>query len=310
MKRIIALLCAVLAFSAGSLKAEEAEAADFVLSKQFNYTDFQNLSASNAFKVELVQDEKWSVAVEYSDYLEEYLDVTVSGGTLRLGLKTLPRSVQNSRKYKNGAVLKATVHMPRLVKLSLSGASKLWQEGIFTLSGEEDFRMDVSGASLVENVRVEARKARLTISGAAKCHSFEGKFYQLYLNVSGAGKSEVKASADDWDVVLSGSAHAELRGEKCQTMDIESSGASKASVDVPSGVLHYEGSGASDLSALDAPAREARVELSGASSCRIAVKESLDVEASGASVCRYKAVDGAPLKTHFDVSRGSKLISL
>lgn len=38
--------------------------------------------------------------------------------------------------------------------------------------------------------------------------------------------------------------------------------------------------------------------------------DSLDVEASGASVCRYKALNGAPLKTKFDVSRGSKLISM
>jgi hypothetical protein len=312
MKRIIALLCAVLALSAGSLKATEteSEAADVVRTQQFNYKDFQNLSVSSSFKVNLVQDSKWFVEVEYSDFLEEYLDVNVNGGTLKVGLKPLPRSVQNSRRYKNGPVLKATVHMPRLVKLSMSGASKLWQEGQFKLSGDEDFRMDISGASVAENLHVDARKARLSISGAAKCPGFEGAFYQLNLNVSGAGKSDVNASADDWDVVLSGSARVELRGKACQTLDIESSGASKAEVSIPSEKLHYEGSGASDLSALDAPTREARVELSGASTCRIAVKESLGVEASGASVCRYKAIDGAALKTRFEIARGSKLVSL
>ena len=311
MKKAIALLCAVLAFSAGVLKAEETEAtAVAVLSKQFNYKDFQNLSASNSFKVNLVQDNQWLVEVEYSDFLEEYLDVTMNGGTLRLGLKPLPRSIQNSRKYKDGAVLKATVHMPKLMKLSLSGASRLWQEGHFTLTGEEEFRMEVSGASVAENMHVDARKARLGVGGAAKCESFEGGFNQLYLNASGAGRCQIKATAEDWNVVLSGSAHAELRGSECQTMYIESSGASKAELAVPSSKLHYEGSGSSDLYAMDAPAINAKVELSGASSCRIAVRESLDVEASGASVCRYKALNGAPLKTKFDVSRGSKLISM
>lgn len=310
MKKVIALLCAVLAFSAGVLNAEETEATVSVLSKQFNYKDFQNLSASNSFKVNLVQDNQWLVEVEYSDFLEEYLDVTVSGGTLRLGLKPLPRSLQNSRKYKDGPVLKATVHMPKLVKLSLSGASRLWQEGRFTLMGEDEFRMEISGASVAENMYVDARKARLSVSGAAKCYSFEGNFNHLYLNASGAGKSQMKVTAEDWKVVLSGSAHAELRGSECQTMDIESSGASKAELAVPSVMLHYEGSGASDLYAMDAPAINARVDLSGASSCRVAVRESLDVEASGASVCRYKAIGGAPLKTKFDIDRGSKLISM
>ncbi|MBR5063374.1 MAG: DUF2807 domain-containing protein, partial [Bacteroidales bacterium] len=124
MKKIIALLFAALAFSAVGLHAEEAEEAATVLSKQYSYKDFQALSVGNSFKVTLVQDSKWSVEVEYSDYLEKFLDVDVRAGTLRIALKELPRSVQNSRKYKDGPVLKATVHMPRLTRLSLSGASK------------------------------------------------------------------------------------------------------------------------------------------------------------------------------------------
>ena len=310
MKKVIALLFALMAFSAVGLNAEEIEAADAVLSKQYSFKDFQALSISNSFQVNLVQDSKWSVEVEYSDFLEEYLDVNVNGGTLRLGLKQLPRSVQNSRSYKNGPVLRATVHMPHLVKLSLSGASKLWQDGKFTLSDEEIFRMDLSGASVAENIVVDANKARLTMSGASKCNSFEGSFYQLYMNLSGAARSTVEAKAEDWDVVLSGSAHADLRGPECRTLDIESSGASKADVTVASAALQYEGSGSSDLYAMDAPTGKAKIELSGASSARVAVKESIEVEASGASTCRYKAVDGAPLKTKFDISRGSRVVSL
>ena len=310
MKRIIALLFAALAFSAVGMHAEETEATASVLSKQFSYKDFQGLSVGNSFKVSLVQDDKWSVEVEYSDFLEPYLDVVVKAGTLRIGLKELPRSVRNSRRYKDGPVLRATVHMPRLTKLSLSGASKCWQEGRFSLPGEEEFRMDLSGAAMAENVAVDAHRASLFMSGAAKCESFDGKFYRVRMDLSGASRGTFDIVAEDWDVILSGSAHADLRGPECKTLDIESSGASKADVAVLSDSLQYEGSGSSDLHALDAPTRKARIDLSGASSARVAVKESIEVEASGASTCRYKAVDGAALKTTFDISRGSRVVSL
>ncbi len=310
MKKVIALLFALMAFSVVGLKAEEAEEAAAVLTKQYSFKDFQALSAGHSFKVTVVQDEKWSVEVEYSDFLERYLDVAVNAGTLRLTLKDLPRSVQQSRKYRNGAVLRATVHMPRLTRLSLSGATKYWQEGRFSLSDEEEFRMEVSGASVAENVAVDAYKARLGMSGASKCNSFEGSFYQARINLSGASRGSFDIKAEDWDVVLSGSANVDLRGPSCRTLDIESSGASKADVAVLSDALQYEGSGSSDLHALDAPTRKAKIEISGASSARVAVRESLEVEASGASTCRYKAVDNAALKTKFDVSRGSRVASL
>ena len=90
MKKIIALLFAALAFSAVGLRAEEAEEAATVLSKQYSYKDFQALSVGNSFKVTLVQDSKWSVEVEYSDFLEQYLDVEVRAGTLRIALRSFP----------------------------------------------------------------------------------------------------------------------------------------------------------------------------------------------------------------------------
>lgn len=306
MKKIITLLFAVLALSAGGLKAEEADAAVAVLSKQYAYKDFQGLSASSTFQVTLVQDSKWYVEVEYSDFLGDYLDVTNRGGILHLGLKPLPRSIQNSRKYKDGHVLRATVHMPVLTRLNLSGVSRLQQEGRFS-NPDGEFRMDVSGAAKMDDLAVDARIARIVMSGAAHCNSLEGTFYQIKMNVSGAAKVKVDAAAEDWDVVLSGSANVNLRGPECKTMDIESSGASRADISVASGSLQYEGSGASNLYALDAPARKAKVELSGASNCRIAVKESLDAETSGSSTCRYKAVDGAAIKTNF---RGAKIVTL
>ena len=309
MKKFFAFLFAALALSASGIQATEPSEAVSVLTKKYDFKDFQSLSVSYTFKVDLVQDNDWSVEVEYSDFMEEYLDITAGGGTLHLGVKSIPRSLQNSRKFKDGPVLRATVHMPRLTRLAMSGASKLVQEGRFSLT-DEDFRLDLSGASSADNLAVDARKARLVMSGASKLGSLKGSFYQVNMGLSGAARAYCDAAAEDWDITLSGSAHVELNGADCQTLDIESSGASKADVYIPSGSLQYEGTGASNLNALDAPTRKAKIELSGSSSCRVAVKESIEVEASGASTCRYKAVDDAPLRTKFDSSRGSRIVSL
>lgn len=297
-------MCAVLALSLGSALAAESQ----TLTKKYDFKDFEALSASGSFQVNLVQDSKWLVEVEYSDFLEEYLDVKVSGDMLHLGLKNLPRSVRESRQYKNGPTLKATVHMPRLNKLSMSGATKLWQQGSFVC--KEDFRLDMSGASKVENLSVRAQKARLVLSGSSKNIHMEGSFQQVSLDASGASKCYIKADANQWDVSLSGSAYSQMSGAACQTLTLENSGAAKTDVSIPSETLKYEGTGASSLRAEEAVTGHAVIDLSGASSCRISVKESLEVEATGASECRYKAVGDKPIQTKLNMSRGTKIVSM
>jgi len=309
MKKFFAVLCALTAISVMGLKAEEAGKDAEVLTKTYDLTDFHGVAAGDSFNVNLVQDSEWIVELEYSDFLEKYIDVKVKDGVLRLYLKDLPSSLRNSRQYKDGKVLSATIHMPDLDRLYLSGAAKLWQDGKFSVP-DKDFRLELSGASSADNLKIDARSARLAISGASKCKSLQGAFEKVKMEVSGAAKCEINADADDWDVVISGSGMVEMGGAECNTIDIETSGAAKAKVYVPSALLRYEGTGASAMNAVDAPTTAAKVELSGASSCRVAVKESLDVEASGASACRYKALNGGLLHSKFNISRGSKVSEL
>ena len=95
---------------------------------------------------------------------------------------------------------------------------------------------------------------------------------------------------------LSGAVKANLQGERCRQMSLEMSGAVKTTLAVASDVLVFEGSGASNLNALDAPAQKASVELSGTAKCQVAAEESLTVEASGVSECLYKAPAGASIE--------------
>lgn len=290
MKRILTLITALLALSVTGLHAVEnpADATPKVISKTFDFKNFQELAVGHSFQVELVQDNQWKVSIEYSDFLEPYLDVQLAGSQLKLNLKNVPQSVQRSRNYKENKVLTAKVHMPRLNKLTVSGAARLNAQGSFEPAGDT-FRLDVSGAAVVDGMAVSAPKARLAASGAAKLPSFTGQIPQVDLRMSGAAKGGFDLQADTWKVVLSGSAKATLRGAECRSVEMECSGSAGASLEVQADKLEYEGSGASSLDAEGAPAREVEIELSGASKCRVAAQESLKVEASGASTCRYKA---------------------
>ncbi len=307
MKKTITLLFALLALAPAGLRAEEnpADAKPVILSKSFDFKNFQELAVANVFQVELVQDSRWSVSIEYSDFLEPYLDVALSGSQLKLTLKNVPQSLQRSRKYKESRVLTAKVHMPRLNKLTVSGAARLDAKGTFAPAGDT-FRMDVSGAAVVDGMAVSAPKARLAVSGAAKLPLFTGQIPQVDLRMSGAAKGGFDLQADTWKVVLSGSAKATLRGAECRSVEMECSGSAGASLEVQADKLEYEGSGASSLDAEGAPAREVEIELSGASRCRVAAQESLKVEASGASTCRYKAAGKLDTRI-INASRGSSV---
>lgn len=307
MKRILTLITALLALSVTGLHAVEnpADATPKVISKTFDFKNFQELAVGHSFQVELVQDSQWKVSIEYSDFLEPYLDVQLTGSQLKLNLKNVPQSVQRSRNYKENKVLTAKVHMPRLNKLTVSGAARLNAQGSFEPAGDT-FRLDVSGAAVVDGMAVSAPKARLAASGAAKLPSFTGQIPQLDLRMSGAAKGGFDLQADTWKVVLSGSAKATLRGAECRSVEMECSGSAGASLEVQADKLEYEGSGASSMDAEGAPAREVEIELSGASKCRVAAQESLKVEASGASTCRYKAAGKLGTRI-INASRGSSV---
>jgi hypothetical protein len=105
-------------------------------------------------------------------------------------------------------------------------------------------------------------------SGASesKIRGFDGEEVDIYL--SGASVCQVDATFSKVDVVISGASEVLLFGD---------------GVD-----LVGELSGASSLKAFDYPVKTATLELSGASSGKVAATESLDVTAAGASAVLYR----------------------
>ena len=130
----------------------EVIAAD--VTKNFDFKNFTGIDVSGIVQVELKKSNNWKVSVTLPAEYEPYLSVRVSGGELSIGLKNLPDRI--TRRIKGGEVV-ATIAMPALYSLEMSGATKLYCEDFFD-TGNRPFKMELSGA---------ARVTRIDLSGSA-----------------------------------------------------------------------------------------------------------------------------------------------
>ncbi|MFL7794097.1 MAG: head GIN domain-containing protein [Anaerolineae bacterium] len=199
-----------------------------------SFTGFDRVEASHVFQVKINQGEDFSVTVRMDDEVREFVQVTKQGNTLKLGLKP-----DHTYTFKN-VTLEATVTMPELTGVSLSGASHAKVTGFMSA---RDLNLDISGTSSVEG-DIEASTVICELSGSST------------INLNG--------SADDLVVKASGGSIVKLSEFSAANADIEASGASTATVNV-SGTLNANASGASRVYYVGEPTL-GRVDTSGAAS--------------------------------------------
>lgn len=122
---------------------------------------------------------------------------------------------------------------------------------------------------------------------------------------SGACKVDLQGftNEEEMRLLFSGAAKGSVEGLKTDKLKIELSGASDCKITGHTDYLRVEASGASHLKALEFFARNVDVDASGASSASVHVQKSLKVDASGASHVKYK---GSPVITK-DLSGAASL---
>jgi hypothetical protein len=179
-----------------------------------SYAGFDRVEASHVFQVEINQGEEFSVIVRTDDAVSEFVQVTKQGNTLKLGLNP-----DRTYTFKN-VTLEATITMPELTGVSLSGASRARVTGF---KSTRDLDLDISGASSVEG-DIEA--------GAVTCE------------LSGSSTVNLDGSTDDLTVKASGGSIVKLSEFPAANADIEASGASTVTVNV-NGTINANVSGAS-----------------------------------------------------------------
>lgn len=304
MKQLLTLLAAafVALAPAAANSSKEPEAARME-TKAFQLDNFDALDISWIYNVDLVQSSQWKVEVEAPDFVMPYLQVKVRSNCLSLSVSGMPSDVR--RKMERGSYkVHATVAMPQLTRVEMSGASKLQADGDFQTS---NFDMELSGASSLKGLRMTATFADLECSGASK-FQLAGHLEEIRMNLSGAARGTLESDGSTLNMDLSGSAKIELTGVYDKA-DMELSAASHVRMKGALGSLRLSGSGAAKLDVTECPANDVRLELSGASSARIVALDKLAVHLSGAASCHYKAGDHL-LITETDVDRGASLRKL
>jgi hypothetical protein len=187
--------------------------------RDFSLTGFSKVQAAAAFQIEVDRSDSYSVRVTADDNLWDVLDVSESGGTLHLQTKP-GKSVINS-------TLKATVTMPELTGIDLSGASRATLDGF---SSDKAMAFEVSGASKAELSNTKFGKTALSISGASTV-SGSAVTADINLVVSGAGVVTLEGSGTTGKINASGAARADLDEFKLQSVGVTLSGAAQAKVD-------------------------------------------------------------------------------
>ena len=271
--------------------------------KTFQLDSFDGLEVSWIYEVELHQSSTWKVEVEAPDFVMPYLSVKVRSSNLVLDHANLPVDVR--RKLERGRYkVRATVAMPELTHVEMSGASKLVADGEFSTA---NFNMELSGASSLKELRLKANYADIRCSGASK-FQMKGDLQKVRMDLSGASKGNLESDGQEMNLDLSGSGKLELTGGY-DSLKAELSAAAHLGMKGSLGTFRLSGSGAAKADLTECATLDARVEMSGASSVRIYVLEKLAVDLSGAASCRYKAGEKLQI-TETDVDRGATLKTL
>ena len=182
--------------------------------EEYAFTNFTKVEISSAFKFEIQQSSSYNISVTADDNVMEYVQVSQVGQTLKIGLGTVT--------WFGPKILRASVTMPELRGLTVSGASR---GDIYDFSSTEDLDITVSGASRV-NGDITAGNVEFRISGASTIQ-LEGSANDMVAGVSGASRFNL----DDFTV---------------NNADVDFSGASSGTINL-SGRLDADLSGASKL---------------------------------------------------------------
>jgi hypothetical protein len=209
-----------------------------IITKEFDITGFDQVDVSHAFIVDIAQGESFGVVLRVDDNVLDHLEVVKQGSTLKIGLET-GTSLGFSTP---GVTLEATVSLPELVGVELSGASHGKLSGF---ESSKSLDVNVSGAS--------------HLSGDITCGD-------AWFEVSGASQVRLSGSGSNVRINASGASIVDLADLPAADARVQVSGASKATVNA-SGRLDAEASGASTVFYLGEPTLGS-VETSGASSIK------------------------------------------
>jgi hypothetical protein len=245
-----AILVLVILLIAGCQQFGLISGSGNIITKQYTFSNFAYIEVSSAFEVQITASDSYSVAVTTYENIFNYMNVTQSGNTVKIGLKAGSYTTANP---------KATITMPEIYGLNLSGAS---HGSVGGFKSTHDFTLENSGASSLD-VNMDVGNTNMGVSGASKVTG-QLKTADSRMSLSGASRIELTGSANNVTLEVSGAGQANLPNFSIQNASANVSGASSATVNV-TGKLDADVSGASTLNYSGNPSL-GKVNVTGASS--------------------------------------------
>ncbi len=204
-----------------------------ILTKTYEFIDFNGIAVGHAFKFEITRSDTYSISITADDNLFQFVSINKIADTLIIDLDPTYTYINTTQTGK--------ITLPALISLSLSGASQANVSGFsstnpatFNLGGAAtanlvgfksgDAKFDVSGAGRVSG-DVEAGKARFTVSGGGNV-ALEGKASSASIDASGGSQLSLSDFlVNTATVVLSGGSVAKVNVSA--KLDVDISGGSR-----------------------------------------------------------------------------------
>ncbi|MBQ6880387.1 MAG: DUF2807 domain-containing protein [Bacteroidales bacterium] len=250
--------------------------------KTYDFGDITSISAGSNFKVYVTYGRSDKVKVVYDSDLEKYadLDIRYHAGRLSLNLKQ-DKPLKSWTSETNQ--VQVYLEMDEISLIEMSGAAKATFTGSFDT---ETLNLDVSGAASVHDLNITGQALDADISGAANA-TLTGSFPEkIDIDLSGAAKMSMNADSDILKADVSGAGKLLCSGRYNECY-ICCSGASNADISGKTVKAEYECSGASSVEAKELTARTVEVELTGASKATVYASDDLHYNVSRASKMVY-----------------------
>lgn len=281
MKKLFILL----AIAISSVSAAYAEEKTVT----YDFGDITSIDANFMYNIQVSKGKSDKVTIVYDDIMETFvdLDVKYSNGMLSLGRKKNDRKSEkklgNWISRSNKGRITVYLEMDEIASIRVSGAAKISFTGTFKA---ENLSIDIHGASSVNDLQVSGRKLDVDCSGASKLTASGDFSESIDIDLSGASGMTYSGDCNGLKADMSGASSFRYSGN-ADECDIACSGASKATLKGNGSNAEYNCSGASAIDAENFPVKDARVELSGASSLSVTASGNLYYDVTTASKMTY-----------------------
>jgi len=233
---VVVLLTSGLLVSCGGIKVEGS---GNLINETFEFSDFTEVKVENGFEVEVSQSSAFSVEITVDDNVLEHIEVSKSGNTLRIKPK--------SNRLFRSVTMRATITMPDLYKIELSGGS---EADIASFNSSHDLSVRLSGGShmnsLISPSDITVGDADFNLSGGSHVTLSGITVGDAGFNLSGGSHVTLSGLAANLDVKGSGGSHFNLEDFSVSNADVSLNGGSHAIVNVD-GTLNVDLSGSSEV---------------------------------------------------------------